>query len=249
MGRQRNLFSVPRGTLRPQNLCKSCGYSWYPRGKSLSPKCPHCGSSDTSIDSSGCVGGGILVVVVVLLGVVFSRMQGNAPQPHVLEREQDAKESRNDVSVVPGSSDSQRKSSTEVNADKSLFDSENRRKEEARTEEAKKAIQLREEAEAKRIQKEQETKELEQKEKLRKETEQRDRAVREADEKKAANRKIEEEKAGELLKWAKRWLNPDDLNDKDNAVRRLEEILRRFPNTESAKEARKILDSVAKKKT
>lgn len=31
-------------TKRPQNVCRSCGYSWYPRGKDVSAKCPSCGS-------------------------------------------------------------------------------------------------------------------------------------------------------------------------------------------------------------
>lgn len=30
-------------TLRPQNRCTSCGYTWHPRGKNLSSKCPSCG--------------------------------------------------------------------------------------------------------------------------------------------------------------------------------------------------------------
>ena len=61
-------------------------------------------------------------------------------------------------------------------------------------------------------------------------------------------RRVDEEKAGELLKWAKRWLDRDDLNDKDTGVRRLEELLRRFPNTETAKETRKMLETLSKKK-
>lgn len=35
-------------TKRPQNKCKSCGYTWYPRGKSLSKKCPNCGGKNIS---------------------------------------------------------------------------------------------------------------------------------------------------------------------------------------------------------
>lgn len=31
-------------TMRPQNECDDCGYTWYPRGKSLSIRCPNCGS-------------------------------------------------------------------------------------------------------------------------------------------------------------------------------------------------------------
>lgn len=39
-------------TKRPQNKCKSCSYTWYPRGKSLSLKCPSCGSSQVTIVGS-----------------------------------------------------------------------------------------------------------------------------------------------------------------------------------------------------
>jgi len=64
MGR-RNPFKLPRGTKRPQNVCKKCSYSWYPRGKSLSPKCPYCGSTETAIGCGGCVG---VIVLALLLG-------------------------------------------------------------------------------------------------------------------------------------------------------------------------------------
>jgi hypothetical protein len=37
-----------RWTKRPQNYCGSCGYSWYPRGKSVSAACPRCGSEDVA---------------------------------------------------------------------------------------------------------------------------------------------------------------------------------------------------------
>lgn len=29
-------------TLRPLNECSACGYTWYPRGKDYSPRCPSC---------------------------------------------------------------------------------------------------------------------------------------------------------------------------------------------------------------
>jgi hypothetical protein len=45
---------------RPLNMCKSCSYTWYPRGKSLSGKCPRCGSTATD-----------LVFLVVLLAVLW----------------------------------------------------------------------------------------------------------------------------------------------------------------------------------
>lgn len=33
-------------TKRPQNYCRGCNYSWYPRGKNVSYSCPRCGSQD-----------------------------------------------------------------------------------------------------------------------------------------------------------------------------------------------------------
>jgi predicted RNA-binding Zn-ribbon protein involved in translation (DUF1610 family) len=48
-------------TKRPQNECKSCGYTWYPRGKSLSNKCPSCGSSETSKVKSW---GGLIALII-----------------------------------------------------------------------------------------------------------------------------------------------------------------------------------------
>lgn len=65
MGR-RNPFRMPRGTRRPQNVCKQCRYSWYPRGKSLSLKCPHCGSTDTAV---GCGGLAMLLAIGLILGM------------------------------------------------------------------------------------------------------------------------------------------------------------------------------------
>lgn len=62
--RRRNPFRMPRGTKRPQNVCKQCRYTWYPRGKSLSHKCPRCGSTDTGI---GCGGFGVMLFGVGLM--------------------------------------------------------------------------------------------------------------------------------------------------------------------------------------
>ncbi|AXV83330.1 hypothetical protein CJO92_17070 (plasmid) [Ralstonia solanacearum] len=50
-------------TKRPQNVCKNCGYTWYPRGKSVSLKCPKCGSGKVSIS-----GGGLLAGIIVVVG-------------------------------------------------------------------------------------------------------------------------------------------------------------------------------------
>lgn len=36
-------------TLRSQNKCNDCRYTWYPRGKNLSRMCPSCGSENVGI--------------------------------------------------------------------------------------------------------------------------------------------------------------------------------------------------------
>lgn len=38
-----------QSTQRPRNLCQYCTYTWYPRGRNLSVKCPHCGSENVSL--------------------------------------------------------------------------------------------------------------------------------------------------------------------------------------------------------
>jgi hypothetical protein len=42
-----------RVTKRPLNRCEACGYTWYPRGKTLSPRCPRRGSDHTAVDNNG----------------------------------------------------------------------------------------------------------------------------------------------------------------------------------------------------
>lgn len=55
-------------TKRPQNKCKSCSYTWYPRGKSVSHKCPNCGSKEVAIKWSW----GGMAALVIVGGVLFS---------------------------------------------------------------------------------------------------------------------------------------------------------------------------------
>lgn len=44
---------MARQTERPENACDTCGYTWYPRGKSRSSKCPECGSRRVVVVYSG----------------------------------------------------------------------------------------------------------------------------------------------------------------------------------------------------
>jgi hypothetical protein len=57
------------GTLRTQNHCTDCGYTWLPKGKNLPPKCPDCDSANVTHINSGY---GLLFIIgltVVLWGV------------------------------------------------------------------------------------------------------------------------------------------------------------------------------------
>lgn len=67
-------------TLRKQNQCGRCGYTWYPRGKEVSLRCPNCSDRDISYtytgsddDSLGILWGLLGVIVIfMLLGFITS---------------------------------------------------------------------------------------------------------------------------------------------------------------------------------
>lgn len=44
-----------RPTLRPRNVCRDCGYGWYPRGNNVARRCPNCGSGRVRLSYAGCV--------------------------------------------------------------------------------------------------------------------------------------------------------------------------------------------------
>lgn len=101
VGRKKSLFKLlvgKPGPLRPQNFCGACGHSWYPRGKSFSPRCPNCGvdrapasaPTGSSISSSfvvlGCVGVMALALTSLCCIVATStppsrRGESRAPAP------------------------------------------------------------------------------------------------------------------------------------------------------------------------
>lgn len=76
-------------TKRPQNKCKSCGYTWYPRGKYLSIKCPNCGSSKVSTVGSW---SGILVIGFIAYGIFGNHQkpteEPNTAPPAIIESQQ-----------------------------------------------------------------------------------------------------------------------------------------------------------------
>ncbi|AXV74734.1 hypothetical protein CJO75_17340 (plasmid) [Ralstonia solanacearum] len=57
-------------TKRPQNVCENCRYTWYPRGKAISLKCPKCGSGQVKIVQTRITGGGLLVGIALVLGAI-----------------------------------------------------------------------------------------------------------------------------------------------------------------------------------
>jgi hypothetical protein len=61
-------------TLRSQNKCKDCGYTWFPRGKNLSIVCPRCRS-----DKVGYAGPGLLAGAAVLAVFFFFSRSPSPP--------------------------------------------------------------------------------------------------------------------------------------------------------------------------
>jgi predicted RNA-binding Zn-ribbon protein involved in translation (DUF1610 family) len=64
-----------RWTKRPENRCASCGYSWYPRGKSRSAECPRCGSPEVLLRFEGCLNAlGMLLAAPFLPFIIAARL-------------------------------------------------------------------------------------------------------------------------------------------------------------------------------
>jgi hypothetical protein len=53
-------------TKRSQNRCRDCNYTWYPKGKSLSIKCPNCGGRSVTFVISP-----IVYLVIGLVGLMI----------------------------------------------------------------------------------------------------------------------------------------------------------------------------------
>ncbi len=52
-------------TKRPQNKCEDCSYTWYPRGKQQSLKCPSCGGRNVSVITIN----GYVILIIILLAI------------------------------------------------------------------------------------------------------------------------------------------------------------------------------------
>ena len=59
-----------RSTKQPQNKCETCQYTWYPRGKSRSLKCPSCGSRNVKV-LGGCCGPAALLALSLFAGTIL----------------------------------------------------------------------------------------------------------------------------------------------------------------------------------
>ncbi|PVX35237.1 hypothetical protein C8C92_1816 [Janthinobacterium sp. 78] len=86
-------------TKRIENKCMDCEYTWFPRGKDLSIKCPNCGNRNIGFSSIGRSGMGysmrrllsksLMILGVVIIGFVAfgPRMEKEAPSAKSLATE------------------------------------------------------------------------------------------------------------------------------------------------------------------
>ena len=96
-------------TKQPLNRCKDCGYTWYPRGKSLSPTCPNCGGRNTAIDLTGCYAiliavallGGGLICITLCGGIAGLTTPKRQPDPAPVVWNLPADQPRNNGAEVP----------------------------------------------------------------------------------------------------------------------------------------------------
>jgi hypothetical protein len=66
---------------RSLNRCKSCGDTWYPKGRDLSRKCPNCGSTDIAYAGGGCGAILFLLILVAVVFAVFPRSKNESATP------------------------------------------------------------------------------------------------------------------------------------------------------------------------
>lgn len=63
-----------RATKRPLNKCGSCGHTWYPKGRSLSVRCPECRSTDTKKAGAGI---GAVVVFLAMMAIFGGKKESH----------------------------------------------------------------------------------------------------------------------------------------------------------------------------
>lgn len=66
-------------TKRSQNKCRTCKYTWYPKGKNLSLKCPGCGGTDIGYAGMGLFGQLGLGALVIGGFMIFSGSEKSVP--------------------------------------------------------------------------------------------------------------------------------------------------------------------------
>ena len=78
-----------RLTKHSLNLCQTCRYTWYPKGKAVSMRCPCCGGRNVTIapqaapqGCAGCARGcALLVVALFVLSALSRRCSTSTPTP------------------------------------------------------------------------------------------------------------------------------------------------------------------------
>jgi hypothetical protein len=68
-----------RWTNRPQNICRPCGYTWFPRGKNRSLNSPRCGSEAVELEgervfreAGACLVGPFILVVMLIQALALA---------------------------------------------------------------------------------------------------------------------------------------------------------------------------------
>lgn len=63
-------------TLRPKNRCDDCSYTWHPRGKNVSLRCPNCRSTNVSVVTINLKGGLAVFGVICVIGLIGNAVKG-----------------------------------------------------------------------------------------------------------------------------------------------------------------------------
>lgn len=66
-------------TKRSQNKCLDCKYTWYPKGKDLSARCPECASINVTYAGTGLLGQLGLGAAIVVGTLIFSGKEKSLP--------------------------------------------------------------------------------------------------------------------------------------------------------------------------
>jgi len=204
---------MARWTYRPQNRCRDCGYTWFPRGRNLSVQCPNCASRATEVVSAlpGFIGLAIIIVSGVVVWNQINKKEDKPPdQPVAIRPEPDPAHTPDKVASRPEPSPAEKAKQRQEEEEKQRHAEEEKQRladEEKKRQEAEAArkVKEKEEAEAKAKQKEAEERE------------------------KIAARKLD---------FAKSVLS---AGKKERAKERLEEIIKEFPETKAAQEAMELL--------